>query len=137
MTVPSAVSLSTPARPLLRLSCSVSGENVTLPTPAPVPVAITSLMSKSKLSISNQPAWCASVEPPLSPSMLAFAFATRHGAAMTLAVTDHGPRALGAVHHDWTREEVRALFALPFPELIYHAQRVHRLHFDPTAVQMS
>jgi biotin synthase len=56
---------------------------------------------------------------------------------MTLAVTDHGPRALGAVHHDWTREEVRALFALPFPELIYHAQRVHRLHFDPTAVQMS
>src|SRR6516225_8304861 len=56
---------------------------------------------------------------------------------MTLAVTDHGPRALGAVRHDWTREEVRALFALPFPELIYHAQRVHRLHFDPTAVQMS
>jgi biotin synthase len=56
---------------------------------------------------------------------------------MTLAVTDHGPCALGAVRHDWTREEVRALFALPFPELIFHAQRVHRLHFDPTEVQMS
>ena len=56
---------------------------------------------------------------------------------MTLAVIDHGPHALGAVRHDWTREEVRALFALPFPELIFHAQRVHRQHFDPTEVQMS
>jgi biotin synthase len=56
---------------------------------------------------------------------------------MTLAVIDYGPHALGAVRHDWTREEVRALFALPFPELIFHAQRVHRQHFDPTEVQMS
>src|SRR5262245_16791752 len=41
------------------------------------------------------------------------------------------------VRHDWTREEVRALFALPFPELIYRAQSVHRVHFDPTEVQIS
>jgi biotin synthase len=44
---------------------------------------------------------------------------------------------LGTVRHDWTREELRALFALPFPELIYEAQRVHRLHFDPVEVQIS
>src|SRR5262249_42917608 len=44
---------------------------------------------------------------------------------------------LGAVRHDWTREEVRALFALPFPELMFEAQRIHRLHFDPTEVQVS
>jgi biotin synthase len=44
---------------------------------------------------------------------------------------------LGAVRHDWTREELRALFALPFPALIYEAQRVHRLYFDPTEVQIS
>ncbi len=44
---------------------------------------------------------------------------------------------LGAVRHDWTREELRALFALPFPDLIYEAQRVHRLHFDPVEVQIS
>src|SRR5215471_14767954 len=56
---------------------------------------------------------------------------------MTLAVIDHGPHALVAVRHDWTREEVRALFALPFPELIFRAQQVHRTHFDPTEVQMS
>jgi biotin synthase len=43
----------------------------------------------------------------------------------------------GVVRHDWTREEVRALFALPFPELIFRAQAVHRRHFDPTEVQIS
>jgi biotin synthase len=41
------------------------------------------------------------------------------------------------IRHDWTREEVRALFALPFPELMFRAQAIHRLHFDPCAVQIS
>jgi biotin synthase len=44
---------------------------------------------------------------------------------------------LGALRHDWTRQQVRALFALPFPELMFEAQRIHRLHFDPTEVQIS
>jgi biotin synthase len=39
--------------------------------------------------------------------------------------------------HDWTRAEVRALFALPFPELIFRAAEVHRAHFDPAEVQIS
>jgi biotin synthase len=43
----------------------------------------------------------------------------------------------GMVRHDWTREEVRALFALPFPELMFRAQSVHRRYFDPTEVQIS
>src|SRR5258706_1243485 len=38
---------------------------------------------------------------------------------------------------DWTREEITALFALPFPELMFRAQSVHRAHFDPTQVQTS
>jgi biotin synthase len=42
-----------------------------------------------------------------------------------------------ALRHDWTRVEVRALFELPFPELLFRAQQVHRLHFDPTEVQVS
>ncbi|HXP29614.1 MAG TPA: biotin synthase BioB [Stellaceae bacterium] len=45
--------------------------------------------------------------------------------------------AQSAIRHDWTREEVRALFALPLPELIYRAQSVHRRHFDPREVQLS
>src|SRR5215471_19103073 len=43
----------------------------------------------------------------------------------------------GAIRHDWTRAEIRALFELPFPELIFRAQSLHRTHFDPTEVQMS
>jgi len=43
----------------------------------------------------------------------------------------------GVVRHDWTRPEIAALFDLPFPDLIFHAQRVHRLHFDPHEVQIS
>ena len=41
------------------------------------------------------------------------------------------------VRHDWTRAEVRALFALPFPELLFRAQAAHRRNFDPTEVQIS
>jgi biotin synthase len=41
------------------------------------------------------------------------------------------------VRSDWTREEVRALFALPFPDLVFRAQSVHRRHFDPAEVQLS
>ncbi|HXF87261.1 MAG TPA: biotin synthase BioB [Xanthobacteraceae bacterium] len=46
-------------------------------------------------------------------------------------------KAVGAVRHDWTHEELHALFELSFPDLIYEAQRVHRLHFDPAEVQIS
>src|SRR5712664_832258 len=43
----------------------------------------------------------------------------------------------GAVRQDWTRAEIEALFDLPFPDLIFHAQRIHREHFDPREVQIS
>jgi biotin synthase len=43
----------------------------------------------------------------------------------------------GALRQDWTHAQVRALFELPFPDLLFHAQRIHRLHFDPRAVQIS
>ena len=33
--------------------------------------------------------------------------------------------------------EIEALFALPFSDLIYRAQQVHRQHFDANAVQLS
>src|SRR5476649_49903 len=49
----------------------------------------------------------------------------------------HSPVNLGLIRNDWTRAEVRALFALPFPELMFEAARIHRLHFDPSEVQIS
>ena len=47
------------------------------------------------------------------------------------------PGATAAVRHDWTRAEIRDLFALPFPELMFQAQTAHRANFDPTEVQVS
>jgi biotin synthase len=44
---------------------------------------------------------------------------------------------LDCIRHDWTRADIRALFELPFPELMFRAQSVHRRHFDPTRVQIS
>jgi len=46
------------------------------------------------------------------------------------------PRDLHA-RSDWTRAEIAALFALPFPELMFRAATVHRAYFDPTQVQTS
>jgi biotin synthase len=46
-------------------------------------------------------------------------------------------RDLGTVQHDWTGGELRALFSLPFPELLFQAQSVHRRHFTPGEVQIS
>ena len=42
-----------------------------------------------------------------------------------------------AIRRDWSREEVRALFALPFNDLLHRAHTVHRAHHDPSAVQVS
>lgn len=41
------------------------------------------------------------------------------------------------VRHDWTREEISALFTLSFNDLMFQAQSVHRQHFDPNQVQIS
>ncbi|WP_064745988.1 biotin synthase BioB [Lysobacter antibioticus] len=41
------------------------------------------------------------------------------------------------LRHDWSRAEVRALFDLPFPELLHRAGAVHRENFDPAEVQVS
>ncbi|MDT8386633.1 MAG: biotin synthase BioB [Thiogranum sp.] len=38
---------------------------------------------------------------------------------------------------DWQHDEIAALFELPFNDLLYRAQQVHRAHFDPNAVQIS
>lgn len=46
-------------------------------------------------------------------------------------------RDFSELRHDWTREDVRALFALSFPDLMFRAAMAHREHFDPAEVQIS
>ena len=56
---------------------------------------------------------------------------------------DEGARAIpsqpgrqGDVRTDWTRAEIADLFALPFDELMFRAQTVHRAHHAPSQVQL-
>ncbi len=42
-----------------------------------------------------------------------------------------------ALRHDWSQAEIEQLFNLPFNDLLFHAQQVHRSHFDPNQVQVS
>lgn len=51
--------------------------------------------------------------------------------AVSPATADTQPR------HDWTRDEILALFDLPFMDLVFRAQAAHRAHFDPNRVQRS
>jgi biotin synthase len=39
--------------------------------------------------------------------------------------------------HDWTLAEIEALFALPFNDLLFRAQQIHRQNFDPNSIQIS
>ncbi|MGD8341436.1 MAG: biotin synthase BioB [Gammaproteobacteria bacterium] len=41
------------------------------------------------------------------------------------------------IRNDWDRAEVTALFEMPFNDLLYRAQTVHRRRFDPNEVQVS
>ncbi len=53
---------------------------------------------------------------------------------MNQAATEQVPQTL---RHDWRQPEIEALFDLPFNDLLFEAQQVHRRHFDPNAVQVS
>ena len=42
-----------------------------------------------------------------------------------------------ALRHDWRRSEVAELFVMPFNDLLFKAQSIHRVNFDPNEVQVS
>jgi biotin synthase len=59
---------------------------------------------------------------------------------MTLIPTDRFESAgpiIDANPRRWTSEEAQAVYALPFNDLLFKAQAVHRQNFDPNAVQLS
>lgn len=41
------------------------------------------------------------------------------------------------IRHNWTIEEITALYDLPFNDLLFEAQKVHRANFNANAVQVS
>src|SRR5262245_53776712 len=62
---------------------------------------------------------------------------TSASAAVASSAQSTAQSSPAAVRHDWSRAEIRALFELPFPELMFRAQSLHRAYFDPTEVQIS
>ena len=58
-------------------------------------------------------------------------------AASTAATPSRAAAQPGDLRHDWIREEVEALFALPFNDLLFRAHSLHRHYFDPNRVQVS
>jgi len=44
---------------------------------------------------------------------------------------------MNEIRHDWRDAEIAALYELPFNDLLFRAQQVHREHFDPNQVQVS
>lgn len=44
---------------------------------------------------------------------------------------------MAEIKHDWTKEEILAIYNQPMMELLYQAATVHRLHHDPNQVQVS
>jgi biotin synthase len=44
---------------------------------------------------------------------------------------------MSEIRHDWKLAEIEALFALPFNDLLFQAQTIHRQYFDPNEVQVS
>ncbi|WP_137890598.1 biotin synthase BioB [Ramlibacter sp. 2FC] len=57
----------------------------------------------------------------------------------TIDVSNLRPRTLPSAPaaQRWSVDQVEALFALPFMDLLHRAQQVHREHFDPNEVQLS
>jgi biotin synthase len=56
---------------------------------------------------------------------------------LTQANTVRSSRAPSEIKHDWQLNEVRELFELPFNDLLYQAQTIHRQYFDANEIQLS
>ena len=44
---------------------------------------------------------------------------------------------MSEIRNDWSKTEISAFFDLPFNDLLFQAQTIHRKHFDPNQVQVS
>ncbi|MCZ8144692.1 biotin synthase BioB [Flavobacterium sp.] len=44
---------------------------------------------------------------------------------------------MSEIRHNWTKEEILAIYHKPFMDLMYEAATVHRKHHDPNVVQVS
>jgi biotin synthase len=50
-------------------------------------------------------------------------------------MTRNDSRTIDSIRHDWGRAEAEALYDLPFADLMFQAQSIHRRNFDPNHVE--
>ncbi|MCQ8128037.1 biotin synthase BioB [Methylomonas rivi] len=54
-----------------------------------------------------------------------------------MSVTPEPIQIKAPLRHDWRLSEVEALLVMPFNDLLFKAQTVHRVYFDPNEIQVS
>jgi len=52
-----------------------------------------------------------------------------------LVEAENDSQGVGSVRHNWLRDEAQALYDLPFADLMFRAQSIHRSRFDPNHVE--
>jgi biotin synthase len=76
--------------------------------------------------------WTAFIEQPVIVELRVSEDCTMNSSSF--APDHHGPASLQP-RHDWQRDEADALYAMPFSDLIFQAQSIHRGNFDPNHVE--
>ena len=57
--------------------------------------------------------------------------------SLTNTTANNSNQGNSEVRHNWQAEEVKALFDMPFNDLMFKAQVIHRANFNPNEVQVS
>jgi biotin synthase len=57
--------------------------------------------------------------------------------SLAIREVNESTSAISIIRNNWQLSEVEALFALPFNDLIFKAQSIHRDNFDPNEIQIS
>ena len=61
--------------------------------------------------------------------------ARNDGQGTEQAIEQDIEKGIGTIRHDWRRAEAEALYNLPFADLMFRAQSIHRAHFDPNQIE--
>jgi biotin synthase len=61
--------------------------------------------------------------------------ARNDGQGTEQAIEQDIEKGIGTIRHDWRRAEAEALYNLPFADLMFRAQSIHRNHFDPNQIE--
>lgn len=80
-----------------------------------------------------------SSSPPIKPSATTINRLPNNDRERNALYETEESRTMGnvtaSVRHDWTKEEIAAIYNLPFHELMYRASTTHRMYWNPNEVQ--